>query len=459
MSQIIAYKLQIDNLKQTIADMKQLKQLIQDVNTSGGINKLTPRQTTSTGPGAPTTIRNKPSTLEDIALASVATNQLRNSGSTAKIQQSFAELFARMTPAQANLYNNPGLTEKGKRRLLEQIAKPKPFSYDTTKSFEENQQIHAEGFQNKFNAPSPYSGPVPPVLNKNFRDIMLSGFTKLLETAVKVVSKLGIFGILLSTAALELRTFVKVIKEGIKVGSEAYRNAAGQGTKIGNNAQISTAFGQLGLPAPDMTYLRQILSGNTNQDSQIILALAQMGQLGQAGQQLVNMSTEFKNAMQDGAQDAREMAESSKAAMQLSIDSTAIAREWHTMVAQTTDLFEPILHVLFQGFVVILKDINLLIELLKEGLHELFGFHFDTDKFQAVLPGGQGGSLIAPTTGLEKLGFVLGVAHSPAVTLEKIANNTAKQVTLLTKLTNDQFSPKNLQLQGKWAHQALPGLP
>jgi hypothetical protein len=138
-------------------------------------------------------------------------------------------------------------------------------------------------------------------------------------------------------------------------------------------------------------------------------------------QQLTNMSEEFEAAMKDAEANARQMEASSKATMIMSMDMSAISREWHTLLTQVAADMYPILHGMFDDAKKLLQIFNYLEEItirIKQMLHMI----------PAGEPGqertaGMGNRAGMPTSAWEKMGFNFPGAKSDP--LNQISKNTA----------------------------------
>ena len=238
---------------------------------------------------------------------------------------------------------------------------------------------------------------------------------------MKLIPLLGI----LYTAFNLLRKAAQLLAEGIKNGAEAYQKAARHANTVGASFQLKSAFAAIGLGGGEedaMTAMGQFnpkarktaLSGG-----EVIGAMraAQFANI----QQLTNMSEEFEAAMKDAEANARQMEASSKATMIMSMDMSAISREWHTLLTQVAADMYPILHGMFDDAKKLLQIFNYLEEItirIKQMLHMI----------PAGEPGqertaGMGNRAGMPTSAWEKMGFNFPGAKSDP--LNQISKNTA----------------------------------
>ena len=242
--------------------------------------------------------------------------------------------------------------------------------------------------------------------------------------------------LVLATAALTgafvlLKGVVHILSEGIKEGAKAYQQAARYGKSVSKTFTVDSAFKAIGMETPDLSIIRGQLGGKgkgANEtkipDTEIILSAARAGELGNV-QQLLNMANEFRKAMQDAANNARQMEYSSKATQNLSEQTSAIGREFKTMLAQiATDNYFTI-SLFLSAIQKLAAAINWIIEqsIKFKTAIGLIPENKSENKDQISGLGGSGGT--QPTQGpWEKIGLLF---KSPSEKpLNLIATNTSK---------------------------------
>ena len=243
-------------------------------------------------------------------------------------------------------------------------------------------------------------------------------------------AKLGIVVAGVIIGLLALREAIKLLLEGIKEGSEAYKTAAAQGLDVRTSRNINQAFAAVGMQTPNLQGGVSYQLGQ-GRDTEALLQAARSGQFGEQGQQLLNMADEFRRAMADSESSARQMEKSSKATFDMQMEMQSVIREWKTLLTQlSTNMYNTI-----QPFLdtakYLLQAANIFYEVgiwmkQKLGILPTAG-----GNQQYQFKGGVGG---ASTTSLEKLGFVMNSARGPDKHLADISRNTGFMVTSLNTL-------------------------
>src|ERR1035441_2612544 len=139
-------------------------------------------------------------------------------------------------------------------------------------------------------------------------------------------------------AFLILRKVTELLAEGIKHGAEAYQQGARHGSGVGTAFQLKSAFAAIGMGGGEENAMLAMGQFNPKAKKMTlpggeVIGMMRAGQFAGA-QQLTNMSKEFEVAMKDAASSARQMEESAKATQRLSMQTSAIGREWHTLWTQ-----------------------------------------------------------------------------------------------------------------------------
>ncbi len=227
---------------------------------------------------------------------------------------------------------------------------------------------------------------------------------------------------------------LKILSIAVKEGAETFRNAARQGVSATTSNKITQAFKTLGMQAPDISGIApQLGHGN---DTGAILNAARSGQFGEQGQQLLNMSKQFEEAMYSAEESADKQAGAAASAMQISID-------WANITNQIKSLFAQFLEENYQHLHLVLMVIG---QLLKAAAG-LYAFVVKLEKLVGLSApaedttttnkpyffGGQSAPN-APTTSLEKLGLVFKGSNSPEQALKDINKNTNQTVVYLSQM-------------------------
>lgn len=299
-----------------------------------------------------------------------------------------------------------------------------------------------------------YSSPIGPVqpistlqkLKDRFANINKGTFAETLSgSSNKFVSAIGNVSQgfnLLKSVAIELyvvfealKLGVKLVLEGIKYGSDAYKRGAKFGNPIGKQNQLDNAFEAIGIESPDLSQLQGQFNKKSGKyeapGTDVILGAARAGQFGNA-QQLTNMAEEFRYAMNDGAQSAKQMEGAARATFYESMEISNITREWKTLLAQIATVLFP----LIEGVLVLIK-------LSLEQINAALGVIIGLAQLLHVLP--QGGSLNDPVkiggtsqkesvTSFGRMGFIIpGVnSNGPEQQLNDINRNTRDTVSKLS---------------------------
>jgi len=266
-----------------------------------------------------------------------------------------------------------------------------------------------------------------------------------------VVSKFGLLGAAIGAIIVSLLS----MREAIKETAELYRQSAREGQSIRDQAQVNHAFGAIGMKTPDLTKFYQ--SGYSG-DANSFINAARTGMFGQEGQQLINMSEEFKSAMKDAEHAAKQMEKSAWASEKISREGSAIGMEWKALWAEIVEGASPL--------IVALEEITYWVLRLGADLAELINYlnpmltllsHIPTFKW---LPLGHGN---LEHTSFEKLGFVMG-GPRPDKHLEDISFNTLniwKKLDAILKIMAMSQSGNigGAQLVAMGARSAMPNLP
>lgn len=250
-----------------------------------------------------------------------------------------------------------------------------------------------------------------------------------------LVDKFGVLKVATATLAaafVALEVFLKTVKDG----AEAYQRGARFGQSVGSQFQLDQASKAIGVDI-DTSQLQGQFNKKSNKfdapGTDEILGAARIGQLGNA-QQLLNMAEQFKEVMSDSANSARQMQTASGATMQLSIDISAITREWKTMLTQMVAALEPVLHLFTLTIKNVFEAINGRLESLTKILQLLHLIPQDSSNIKHNELGGIGarGQNISS---LEKIGFSFRGQHSNS--LSNIDKNTRDTVGAITKLATE----------------------
>jgi hypothetical protein len=241
---------------------------------------------------------------------------------------------------------------------------------------------------------------------------------------------IGVFGRLGVVAGVLVVAFLS-LRKGIEEAADAYKKAAASGLSVAQQSRITNAFGSIGMETPNLKNIQHQL-GNGN-DTEAILAGARTGQLGEQGQQLLNMADDFKKAMEEGKKNAVQMENSSRAGMLLSIDEQSIGREWHTLLAQFSADSYMFVHLTLTAVRKLLQYINEFMAAVVF-FKQLLGLTPTNQTKNQQYSLSNGGRGMAETTGLEKLGFVMKTSNAPEKHLEAISQNSSTTVNLLGKI-------------------------
>jgi len=217
-----------------------------------------------------------------------------------------------------------------------------------------------------------YTGKIPPKLNQqqglfsslfaNLKTMMAgkSGHSLFSKEGIKEVGaelglgkalgplgKLGIVAGAVVVSMMALRKAVELLVEGVKHGAETYQHAAKTATNVEKYSGIEAAFKEIGMETPDLGLLQGQFNKKAGKfeapGSDVILGAARAGQLGDV-QQLQNMAVEFKEAMKDGAANARQMGEVARDNMRTQSKISAVGREWNTLLSQLAAFLSPLIN-------------------------------------------------------------------------------------------------------------------
>ena len=242
---------------------------------------------------------------------------------------------------------------------------------------------------------------------------------------------------------------LELFAEGVRHGAETYRGAAKIGEHVDEWFQVASAFKTIGLEGGEAAILRGQFSskgrrfglpGQEGEDVKTLLGAAKASGYGDI-QQLQNMSKDFEAAMKDAASSARQMELSSRTSQQLTAETSAISREWHTLLTQLSTLVGPIIGGLEIILKEILKTFNEIIEVLIRGLNwimqRIFGRDWidHGDNFKKTL--GRQGGLNETVTGFERMGFIFGGKNGTLnEDIKQTANNTKESVDWLKTIAS-----------------------
>lgn len=223
------------------------------------------------------------------------------------------------------------------------------------------------------------------------------------------------------------------LKAGIEHATEAYRLAAAQGLSVNTSNSIEGAFKAIGLNTPNLSNITQLL-GKGN-DADVILNAARAGQFGEEGQQLLNMSKDFRDALYLSTNSMRQMAAAAQSVAIINIQTADIGRQWRTLLAQIAEALQPLIFIVLALVEIFLRLANVLLEVLNF-LNPLL----QLEKILIPKQNNQNYNLgnITPhgeTTSLEKLGFVMN-GPSPTKNLADINKNTSGILIGINKLVN-----------------------
>ena len=486
MSSNISYKIEFEGIDQQIAKVKELKNLLNDINQNNGIDRLNNYSRNSEGGrgggrggnnvvapvgGAP--ISNAAgNVLGDVVGASALATTVKSTNTALKemLEKNLIEIRKSGGLFTGNT-SYEEISSLFKTNVKNSNWKINSSSYNggLSEMSPEMQKKHDEGvanLQKKFKSEdNSING-----LAKIFRSIVPEGgklenvFKKLAPETFKLLDSFGklgpeVAGVIIAIAML--KTAIKMLQEGIEQGAQAYRSGAAAGINNNTNTLINSSFAQLGMGSPDLTILRMMLNGDTKHDTNAILSGGQMGMLGKEGQQLLNMSEEFKEAMDDGENAAKEMASYARANNKLKMDEMGIGREWKTLLAGLAAALYPLEHVILNLIKYTLEFINDIVQALvwfEQVLH-LVPKSGPDNKPQWPSSGG-GGALVAPNSSLEKLGFIInGPSQDVSKNIATIAANTTKLVSLYTSHVPDGGHWEGKGKFRHWSHQSFPSLP
>lgn len=357
--------------------------------------------------------------------------------------------------AAAGAAEGAGIANAGKsiRDVLNNIV------IDFSKTEEEIKKQLRELIMGRHRHPdSPSEKPIPPKipqvlstwqkLQQKFANINKGTFGEILSgSSNKVVSSIGDvaqgFNLLKAVAielfvAFEILKFaIKLLAEGIRNGAEAYQRGARFGNTVGSQYQTDSAFKAIGIDSPDLSQLQGQFNKKSGKyeapGTDVILGAARAGQFGDS-QQITNLASEFKEAMKDGAENAREMGNAAKANFRLAVQQTEIGREWKTLLSQLSAILSPLISFI-QNFI---KDT---LHAWNEGLSmilvwlqrlKLIPLGNPDNAFTKV----GGPSQKESVTSLGRLGFILpragGGRNEPEKQLVDINKNTRETVNKLS---------------------------
>lgn len=277
------------------------------------------------------------------------------------------------------------------------------------------------------------------------------------------LTKLGPIGIAVAgvTAGMvAMKKAIEVLNEGIKITSEAYRDAARSGLNPEVAQRIGNAFKILGLNTPNLSQFSYML-GHGN-DTNNLLMLARTGQLGDEGRAILNMGEDFKRAMQQAEEAAKATKDASYIGFKLSMDEAQIGLQFKRLLSDIIADVGPMLHQLLQAVVKVLEAADALYEWLKSKGITLSNvaigaleaqFPSMTGVFEALKAAAQAdngkppgnnkpffynGTTQPQFTSLERLGFVMNgpKGFNPERNLAEINKNTAKAANHLGILVN-----------------------
>lgn len=478
MSGKIGYILNIEGLDANIAKLKTLNDLLNQINRKGGSSNIgqsvgNNKQNVNSHPVeagliagiAASTSGGRPS----VAKFKNDLNKLRN------IRESQSNKSKSLLDTVSSLVKGPIISKSQEGTLHDIFKSSKEYINDLTESEHFNEEGKLKKLQytsgsslkgvaqlakgygpEDLNLPQ-FSGIPLPDFSKIFKDLKaklpkglqelfsskglkelfhLSGVTGTAGRLAGIFSKLGAVGIV---AAVSIGAFViqlKLIIAGIKEASQAYITAARRGINVASSKRLDSVFGALGIGSPDLSKIApQLGRGN---DVNAILTAAQTGQLGEDGQQLVNMAEDFKRLMRESEDAARQTQEASRAGFQVSVDIKEISIEWKALLSQISALSYNTLHIFLQAVKSFLHYINDLLEGLIQ-FEQIIGLIPKDDDSKNRKSVFSGGSNQSSTTSLEKMGFIFGSAPgygSVGKNTATIASNSTIMVKLLTKLAN-----------------------
>jgi hypothetical protein len=217
---------------------------------------------------------------------------------------------------------------------------------------------------------------------------------------------------ILAVIYLAKRAF-NAITEAVENGAKAYQDAAKSGVGITRTSAMSNALNAIGINEKPTFQMQSATSAGG------IIGAAKASGFG-GSTQLINMSKEFAEALEDGADNARQMEAVSKSSQIISQEGSNIMREFSTLMSQILNILAPIIIALELFLKTIIKGWNAILELIT-----FSGKGPGKSRF----PGGGGGGGSSAITGWEKMGFVMGVGTDRATKhLANIDRNISKLV-------------------------------
>lgn len=472
----ISWQIEFGGLDSSLVKLREVDRLLNSISRKGGFNGSTGGVPNANGSGGNTNIiplgtstaAKNGGIVEGAtagAIAGAVTN--RNGGTSKSVSDSFksiAEVNKKYTDLLEKTVKDAQINQFG----LGGNATKSPFSDAAEKAFSHFQQeiidvevVSQKGLILRRTPPPPappyvsqYSnsiGPKLPGILKQIWSNRIAGPFKDLYAGGSgnngifgggfiggLLDKFGPFKAAIAgvTAVMVgLKIAVHLLSEGIKHGAEAYQQAARYGKSVGSTFGIMQAFKSIGIESPDLS----LLQGQFNPKSRRydapgtdqVLGAARAGQFGNM-QQLLNMSDEFKEAMKDAAVNSEEMAIAAKATQNLNMDTSAIAREWKTLLSQTAaELYLP-LHLFLSLIKSALAAENLKLQFFNSLLQKIGVI--PKGGINSQFPGGQGGS-VSQATAWEKMGFVF-KGPKPEHSLQETARNTKDTVIAVNRLNN-----------------------
>jgi len=275
-----------------------------------------------------------------------------------------------------------------------------------------------------------------------------------------------------STAFIALKMMLDVVIQGIKVafdllkkgienGAKAFMEGAKLAGRVGKVFQLESAMSLLGINEQETSLMVQQAMFNRKsrvfapEDAQRLIGAARVSQFGSV-QQLTNMAEEFRFAMNDARDNARQMELSSRSSFLLSLEMKAVFREFNTLITQTVTALSPFLNLLFTLMKGLLDNLNSQMEIINKIL-----------EFLHLIPTGQPGqartmgmaSIGSNITGWERIGFLFN-ASSRDTAMQQIAQNTRESAEYLKKIAS-MYSGKSgaLAQPSNFGLPMLPSMP
>lgn len=462
----ISYKIEIIGLDESIIKLTKLNSLLNAISNKNGSANVNTSANGSGNINVNNFGNSKSSNAVESALLGGAAG---GATSSSKYKSSLSELEAMLKTSQKQLFAEvekikevPVVVSSKLQKAMDEAAKKleeatskikvprnnpawtgNPPELNKNNTFEEDVAAHTEWYKSQHPTQTksgPRIGPYPfestPKPSGGLRD----GFKKILESSgFGGIAQIGqsLFKLLgpilgISTAFLALKKVVDLLIEGLKHGTEAYLRAAKFGQTVQQSSNFSEAAKVLGVDSLDLAELQgqfnnkatKYNSGGTE------LGAGRANQFGQ-NQQLINLAKDFEAAMKDGAANARQMGEASRATYELNMNTSELSREWDTLLTQFVAMISPLIEFIEYNIKLLLEAENLLAEAWI-WLEKILGLLPDDDSTKFKKTGGKG--VTESFTSWERIGFTFNKNSGVENNIASTAKNTKDTVTSLQKL-------------------------